>query len=84
MDRYQVLLNRNIARLRRDVRLRACEIEQLIAADRDYTRGATADAGACVPPTFCIYPHYSARPRPRLSGSASSQFPRNYWEMPSK
>ena len=31
MDRNPVLLNRNIARLRREVRLRACEIEQLIA-----------------------------------------------------
>jgi hypothetical protein len=33
MDRNLVLLNQNIARLRRDVRLQAWEIEQLIAAD---------------------------------------------------
>ena len=35
MDRNLVLLNRNIARLRRDVRLESSEIEQLIAADLD-------------------------------------------------
>jgi hypothetical protein len=35
MDRNLVLLNRNIARLRRDVRLQAFEIEQLIGADLD-------------------------------------------------
>ena len=37
MDRNLVLLNRNIARLRRDVRLQSCELEQLIAADLDCT-----------------------------------------------
>jgi hypothetical protein len=31
MDRNLVLLNQNIARLRRDVRLQSFEIEQLIA-----------------------------------------------------
>jgi hypothetical protein len=31
MDRNLVLLNRNIARLRRDVRLQSCEIERLIS-----------------------------------------------------
>jgi len=47
MDRNLVLLNRNIARLRRDVRLQSFEIEQLIAADLDCTwAGATADARA--------------------------------------
>ena len=40
MDRSLVLLNRNIARLRRDVRLESCEIEQLIAADLDCTAAA--------------------------------------------
>ena len=40
MDRSLVLLNRNIARLRRDVRLQSNEIEQLIAADRDCTPAA--------------------------------------------
>ena len=40
MDRNLVLLNRNIARLRRDVRLQSCEIEQLIAADLDCTSAA--------------------------------------------
>ena len=35
MDRHLVLLNRNIARLPRDVRLQSSEIEQLIAADLD-------------------------------------------------
>ena len=40
MDRNLVLLNRNIARLRRDVRLQSSEIEQLIAADLDYTSAA--------------------------------------------
>jgi len=35
-----VLLNRNIARLRRDVRLQASEIEQLIAADEDCSSAA--------------------------------------------
>lgn len=40
MDRSLVLLNRNIARLRRDVRLESCEIEQLIAADLDCTSAA--------------------------------------------
>jgi hypothetical protein len=40
MDRNLVLLNRNIARLRRDVRLQSCEIEQLIAADLDCTPAA--------------------------------------------
>ena len=40
MDRNLVLLNRNIARLRRDVRLQSCEIEHLIAADLDCTRAA--------------------------------------------
>jgi hypothetical protein len=38
MDRS--LLNRNIARLRRDVRPQSCEIEQLIAADLDRTPAA--------------------------------------------
>jgi hypothetical protein len=40
MDRNLVLLNRNIARLRRDVRLQAWEIEQLIAADLDCSSAA--------------------------------------------
>jgi hypothetical protein len=40
MDRNLVLLNRNIARLRRDVRLQSSEIEQLIAADLDCTPAA--------------------------------------------
>jgi hypothetical protein len=40
MDRNLVLLNRNIARLRRDVRLQAFEIEQLIAADLNCTPAA--------------------------------------------
>jgi hypothetical protein len=40
MDRNVVLLNRNIARLRRDVRLQSFEIEQLIAADLDCTPAA--------------------------------------------
>ena len=40
MDRNMVLLNRNIARLRRDVRLQASEIEQLIAADEDCSSAA--------------------------------------------
>jgi hypothetical protein len=40
MDRKLVLLNQNIARLRRDVRLQAWEIEQLIAADVDCTSAA--------------------------------------------
>ena len=40
MDRNLVLLNRNIARLRRDVRLQSCEIEQLIEADLDCTPAA--------------------------------------------
>lgn len=40
MDRNLVLLNRTIARLRRDVRLQAGEIEQLIAADLDCSSAA--------------------------------------------
>jgi hypothetical protein len=40
MDRNMVLLNRNIARLRRDVRLQASEFEQLIAADEDCSSAA--------------------------------------------
>jgi len=40
MDRKLVLLNHNIARLRRDVRLQSFEIEQLIAADVDCTSAA--------------------------------------------
>jgi hypothetical protein len=40
MDRNLVLLNQNIARLRRDVRLQTWEIEQLIAADIDCTSAA--------------------------------------------
>ena len=40
MDRNLVLLNRNIARLRRDVRLQSSEIGQLIAADLDCTPAA--------------------------------------------
>ena len=40
MDRNLVLLNRNIARLRRDVRLQSFEIEQLIAADVDCSSAA--------------------------------------------
>jgi hypothetical protein len=40
MDRSLVLLNQNIARLRRDVRLQTREIEQLIAADIDCTSAA--------------------------------------------
>ena len=39
MDRNLVLLNRNIARLRRDVRLQSSEVE-LIAADLDCTSAA--------------------------------------------
>jgi len=38
MDRNLVL--RNIARLRRDVRLQSCELEQLIPADLDCTPAA--------------------------------------------
>jgi len=37
MDHNLVLRNRNIARLRREVRLQSCEIEQLIAADLECT-----------------------------------------------
>jgi hypothetical protein len=44
MDRNLVLLNRKLARLRRDVRLQTSEIEQLIAADLDCTP-AVAGAG---------------------------------------
>jgi hypothetical protein len=40
MDRNLVQLNQNIARLRRDVRLQASEIEQLIAADINCTSAA--------------------------------------------
>jgi hypothetical protein len=40
MDRNLVLLNRNIARLRRDVRLQSSELEHLIAADLDCTAAA--------------------------------------------
>jgi hypothetical protein len=40
MDRNLVLLNQNIARLRRDVRLQTWEIEQLIAADLDCSSAA--------------------------------------------
>ncbi len=40
MDRSMALLNQNIARLRRDVRLQTREIEQLIAADIDCTSAA--------------------------------------------
>jgi len=40
MDRNLVLINRNIARLRRDVRLQSSQIEQLIAADLDCTPAA--------------------------------------------
>ena len=40
MDRNMVLLDRTIARLRRDVRLQIREIEQLIAADLDCTSAA--------------------------------------------
>ena len=39
MDRNMVL-NQNIARLRRDVRLQASQIEQLIAADEDCSSAA--------------------------------------------
>jgi hypothetical protein len=45
MDRNWVLLHQNIARLRRDVRLQANEIEQLIAAGIDCT-SAAIDADA--------------------------------------
>jgi hypothetical protein len=40
VDRNLVLLNQNIARLRRDVRLQTSEIEQLIAADIDRASAA--------------------------------------------
>jgi hypothetical protein len=40
VDRNLVLLNQNIAQLRRDVRLQAREIEQLIGADIDCTSAA--------------------------------------------
>jgi hypothetical protein len=40
MDRNLALLNRNIARLRRDVRLQSFDIDQLIAADLDCTSAA--------------------------------------------
>jgi hypothetical protein len=40
MDRNMVLLNQNIARLRRDVRLQASEIEHLLAADEDCSSAA--------------------------------------------
>jgi len=40
MDRNLVLLNQNIARLRRDVRLQSFEIEQLVAAELDCTSAA--------------------------------------------
>ena len=39
MDRNLVLLNRNIARLRRDVRLQSSEIEQLVENPRDRVAG---------------------------------------------
>jgi hypothetical protein len=41
MDRNLVLLNHNIARLRRDVRLQSWELQQLIAADLDCSSAAT-------------------------------------------
>ena len=40
MDRQLAHLKQNIARIRRDTRLQACEIEQLIAADIDCTAAA--------------------------------------------
>jgi hypothetical protein len=40
MELNLVLLNRNIARLRRDVRLQSSEIGQLIAADLNCTHAA--------------------------------------------
>jgi hypothetical protein len=40
MDRNMVLLDRTIARLRREVRLQIREIERLIAADLDCTAAA--------------------------------------------
>jgi hypothetical protein len=40
MDRNLVLLNQNIARLRRDVRLQTWEVEQLIALDINCTSAA--------------------------------------------
>ena len=40
MDHNLVLLNRNIARLRRNVRLQSSEIEQLIAADLECSSAA--------------------------------------------
>ena len=40
MDRQLTHLKQNIARIRRDIRLQACEIEQLIAADIDCTAAA--------------------------------------------
>jgi hypothetical protein len=45
MDRNHVLLNRNIARLRRDIRLQSFEIEQLIAGPRLHLGSSMADAG---------------------------------------
>jgi hypothetical protein len=40
MDRPLAHLKQNIARIRRDIRLQAWEIEQLIAADIDCTAAA--------------------------------------------
>jgi hypothetical protein len=35
MDRNRVLLKKNIARIRREIRLAACEMQQLVDADLD-------------------------------------------------
>ena len=74
MDRNLVLLNRNIARLRRDVRLQSSEIEQLIAADLDCTSAAQrlmrAQPGLVLfiekrerlmtPPAWKLWPRYDS------------------------
>jgi hypothetical protein len=66
MDPNLALLNRNIALLRRDVRLQSCEIEQLIAADLDCTPAAQRLMCAQADLVFFI------EKRERLMGAGSS------------
>jgi hypothetical protein len=72
MDRNLVLLNRNIARLRRDVRLQSLEIDQLIAADVDCTSAAQRLMRAQADLVLHI------EKRERLMGSAACECERKF------
>ena len=70
MDRNLVLLNPNIARLRRGVRLQSFEIEQLIAAPLSWEAELLRFLGRLPPNELALHPDLRCSP-PSASGPAT-------------